>query len=688
MPVYNGCDRYVRNETENVLGIEQNRDGAIQRLGDPRRGHGVSSLSFLSYEMQREWEKQHPRRENEPESKPIQFTNAFQLRQDRVPNLADFEEMIKSEKLANPKTRPKRLLVPLGLPGHACGLIVDIDENDQSNILFFNPKGKDYGTYLRDAQPFIDVVRRNDNFPGSRPVIEANAPWQSEESRFCGDWTMWFLQNAATTQSDGRIHSLEQLANAEKMREGFQGKRGMWLEFAETRREMAKKVLRGQTDLIGFELQKQSPVQQHRARAFSEDLLERQSSLGNLRQSHPDPSAPPPPPDDLYQDPSTYQPAVVISNPARQSSQRESREASANNQVDPFYQEIGRAIEMGAAVQRSQTPKEGKQAHFQRQIDTILPYLNSQAQMLRDQINQDPTNKADLEKKLEMINYLNSMLLSMKSLSRNQSKYTEEWFNQHMLELSRKAGTTNEYGIIQAALRDIAKENFFKKGKNSTSFGGSNEERMAVREGLEKIPPVKIEHDKNGREVKATFSYGRNTLLRKDGGAFTTDTYSDFTQQIKDFANIAIAEYGKGTKNNPIKIFFTGPEQPEAALALLMEFKTRAILEGKTFHAVDNKGRPIEITPKDSLSEDEFRYFSSFANQKPQVLNSKGKKRDAELTAGACLMRAEGETIQNPEKISHHELNSMVNKRYRAEVDHRQQTSRTLETPSSVSLRN
>ena len=150
-----------------------------------------------------------------------------------------------------------------------------------------------------------------------------------------------------------------------------------------------------------------------------------------------------------------------------------------------------------------------------------------------------------------------------------------------MLELSRKAGTTNEYGIIQAALRDIAKENFFKKGKNSTSFGGSNEERMAVREGLEKIPPVKIEHDKNGREVKATFSYGRNTLLRKDGGAFTTDTYSDFTQQIKDFANIAIAEYGKGTKNNPIKIFFTGPEQPEAALALLMEFKTRAILERK-----------------------------------------------------------------------------------------------------------
>lgn len=106
---------------------------------------------------------------------------------------------------------PRRLLIPLGLPGHECGMTVNITmENGKpkSEVLFMDPLGSP-SAYRGHAQPFIDAVTSTIPLKEGSQVLESNIKYQdtSKGDYNCGSWTMWYLLEQASQDK-----SLEDLA--------------------------------------------------------------------------------------------------------------------------------------------------------------------------------------------------------------------------------------------------------------------------------------------------------------------------------------------------------------------------------------------------------------------------------------------------------------------------------------------
>jgi hypothetical protein len=148
---------------------------------------------------------------------PGQDEKAIQAARDEKA-LKKYIEAQKAAVLANQNPTPRRLLIPLGLPGHECGLVVDLSKGTdgklKSEVLFFDPLG---GTsYRSSAQPFIDAVTTDKN-----NVFESKTKYQdlNKGDYNCGTWTLWFLLEQASKGT-----SLSDLANQNQLPSGTDNK--------------------------------------------------------------------------------------------------------------------------------------------------------------------------------------------------------------------------------------------------------------------------------------------------------------------------------------------------------------------------------------------------------------------------------------------------------------------------------
>lgn len=178
---------------------------------------------------------------------------------------------------------------------------------------------------------------------------------------------------------------------------------------------------------------------------------------------------------------------------------------------------------------------------------------------------------------------------------------------------------------------------------------------------------IKIEHAVgiNGKlEVKGEFSYKRKALL--DGNSIfnkAEDEYAKFKSQISDFVTVGIGDYKKGTRENPVDIQFHGINMSEAALGLAMEYKRRAIQDGKTFHCQFGENI-IKITPEMPFSAEEEKYFLHFAMQKPQY-NRGQSQIEAKHSAGYFLLRHEKLGIDSAKQDNAQEIGEALQKYFR-----------------------
>lgn len=148
----------------------------IARLEDPHLGHDVITISLLSNVLAEKYE-----------SPATRFTIAYY--KGGPVNLNHMLQHVQA---------PTRLHIPLGLGGdHTCALIVDIDHNKQSDMLFFNPLGNSkQGHYYQEAQLFINAV--DEKFPKKNDYyINKKFQYLAKGDIFCGDWVIWFFEEAA-----------------------------------------------------------------------------------------------------------------------------------------------------------------------------------------------------------------------------------------------------------------------------------------------------------------------------------------------------------------------------------------------------------------------------------------------------------------------------------------------------------
>ena len=150
---------------------------AIMQLENPAEGHGILTMGYLSNAQNA--------------NGGSGFTACFNSESGQKPGVDEFAAMIKNAKA------PSRLYVPMGLAGnHITAMIIDIDENNKADILFFNSLGHQAQGYFAAAKPFMSAVRAR--FPeGATLQTEKQFQILSRADNFCGDWSRWFLQQAA-----------------------------------------------------------------------------------------------------------------------------------------------------------------------------------------------------------------------------------------------------------------------------------------------------------------------------------------------------------------------------------------------------------------------------------------------------------------------------------------------------------
>lgn len=396
----------------------------------------------------------------------------------------------------------------------------------------------------------------------------------------------------------------------------------------------------------------------------------------------------------------------VLPDPASVSAPPVQPSVSQAPEDDDFYRKLAEEIK-GEKIVRDKSA-EPKQKHFRRQIKAVLPILERKKPEIKAEIerieNEEsqsssaPQKKEKLEKRLKTLEKIQGMLISLKSLSRNKHRYADSYLAGRLQGVLSEVPPNNPGKTpLGEALNDMLKNNVYNpaKGTKSVSFDASIPKLDFDPKKTKKIKQLKIEHETQGQNVvvKGTFYYDRKKLFgesvfdRFRGKAPKGDSYKQFRKQIRDFVNIAIHEYGKGTsRQNPIVIVFNGAKQPEAALALLMEYKKRAHEENRTYYALHN-GEEIEIKPNRILSQEEIEYFMDYANQKPEIANKDGKRKTMSKCAGYDLLENENIPLDEKKKgeeITGADLQSLFDKELGKEESKAQRQSGIQREPSQA----
>ncbi|MBN9287035.1 MAG: hypothetical protein BGO43_11660 [Gammaproteobacteria bacterium 39-13] len=291
---------------------------------------------------------------------------------------------------------------------------------------------------------------------------------------------------------------------------------------------------------------------------------------------------------------------------------------------------------------------------YEAKVNKIFAKWDENIKKLEDEITEKQTRREELyEKGIDKAT--GEFVRDLLSAEENEELST---LYDDVQALHEKAQVLRaQRGELKEAVNDVAKEQVFKDRKLKTKTTGSTpfETGKDSKETNEKwdVDPkklskrIKIEHEDGGKKVTVQFSYSRSRLLgtRPFGGHLKMGSSAaeakELRAQAADAVSIAINEFNKGSKDNPINIQYTNPRfpQPEAALAILMEYKKRAIESGKPFYAKDAQGNTVEISPKVGFDPKEEALFNSFASATPSVRGRKGAVKQSDESAGYKLFK-------------------------------------------------
>jgi len=253
--------------------------------------------------------------------------------------------------------------------------------------------------------------------------------------------------------------------------------------------------------------------------------------------------------------------------------------------------------------------------------------------------------------KLKAAEQLENMFRSLAVLSKRNNCYNEDTLNKHLGKLDNLKMLKCEAGDIESLKSAIeAAENtqLFKHHSSSTKYDSTCTESDGGKKGR-----FSVEHKNNGNTVIINYDLDRKALLGQSmfsSSAGRESAYQNLKEQTKDAVLISIAEHDKGSKTNPINIQPAtnkkGEKIPQAdvGLALLLEFKEQAILQGKTFY-VKHGGKPVEITPKEGFGDLEMAMFAKYAMDKAAVSTT-----SKETYGGSTILRHS--TVDNIENDS------------------------------------
>ncbi|MBS0289078.1 MAG: hypothetical protein JSS07_03440 [Proteobacteria bacterium] len=285
-----------------------------------------------------------------------------------------------------------------------------------------------------------------------------------------------------------------------------------------------------------------------------------------------------------------------------------------------------------------------------KNLDELVSYVSFITRGVHQECKADNGLDSDksnaLKIKLMALEKLQAIISSMQVLEKHHSRYTKAQFSKQLATLDailRQQGTPispEELYNFKESLTAVAEHHLMKKNyyhpKNIgyAAFDTTKPELDLSQHRFSSVRSIKVEHTDAGKDVKLSFSYNRSKML---DGWHSVKTYqlNKMQDQVRDALLIAINEYDKGSEKSPININYKPKElkQPEAALALLVALKERAIIQGKQFYVFDpNTHKRVVITPKASCSEEEKACFTHFAEEKPA---HKGKIRNK--TAGEIL---------------------------------------------------
>lgn len=233
----------------------------------------------------------------------------------------------------------------------------------------------------------------------------------------------------------------------------------------------------------------------------------------------------------------------------------------------------------------------------------------------------------------EALSKYHELLVTLRAQTNNHNAYVAAVFEQK-IEAIKKEYLTANGNVIQPNDQVFfnqldAMKKMHTKEWNSVYgvqlFGerkspcepGSNSMELINGKDFKKKGQVRITDD--GGVVTGSFDYNVNILLgAKEWGVSRKQVLANFNQQVSDFVTIALNDYpSKGTQGDPIVISYVPPDKkPELGLALLLEYKMRAVEMGKPLY-VKHNGKIVEISPeKGFASKEEADMFITQGQQK------------------------------------------------------------------------
>jgi hypothetical protein len=239
-------------------------------------------------------------------------------------------------------------------------------------------------------------------------------------------------------------------------------------------------------------------------------------------------------------------------------------------------------------------------------------------------------------RKMMALEKMQHMFATMKAMNKSGQQMSEEQYKIHWAKIHTVLTThppivqPGYIGKLNSALNGIDKANVYRPPVTRLEKAGEALAKPGkalaakVRES-----PVVVKSDDNGKNVQLNLSYNRARVAGTVGvfeqhknRKTKSGAIDHMKTQISDGLTIAMNQYGKGSAQNPINITYIPPErpQPEAALAMLMELKERAMKSGQPIHLIHPEtNKPMVISPQRKLSPDESSCFNHFANQRPIV---------------------------------------------------------------------
>ncbi len=247
-----------------------------------------------------------------------------------------------------------------------------------------------------------------------------------------------------------------------------------------------------------------------------------------------------------------------------------------------------------------------------KNLGAVLKQVNFMINGARQECREASTITPELKAKLMGLEEIGKMLRSMKTLEANNSKYSREQSVLHRIKIEAILDkqvpplSHSERTAFRQGLDAVVNPHLYTK-RSVTDMRGTGKSKHFAMTGHAKFDtevgdpklskykmPIKVESTTGGG-VNITISVDHRKLYegKKSFGDLSKDDVKieekgKLRRQMEAALTIAIAEHNKGSFDNPIHITYR-PEklrQPVEALALLIDLKKRAALEGKEFFVI------------------------------------------------------------------------------------------------------